>query len=273
MKLCMVLLLLLFLVFLWICVESQLLLTRKTVIQLSSLPKEAKGTKILQISDIHHKQMGKNNARLIKRAQRLKPDWIVITGDLISRDMRDFTGTGIFLRNLREICPVYLCMGNHELDLPSEAKQQFERVIQQSGCNLLKDTSVQIGGIRLVGASLDYGIYRDENRRFRNLKRYTADDLREAIGVPKGCTILLAHNPLLFESYVQWGADLVLCGHVHGGAVRLPFIGGLLSPERKFFPKYDKGLYQQGKTQMYVSGGIAKLRLFNPPEVNLLKVE
>lgn len=66
------------------------------------------------------------------------------------------------------------------------------------------------------------------------------------------------------------GADLVLCGHVHGGLIRLPLAGGLLSPERKFFPKYDKGLYEKAGTKMYVSGGIGKPRFWNPPEINLL---
>lgn len=85
-------------------------------------------------------------------------------------------------------------------------------------------------------------------------------------GQAPGCTVLLAHNPLLLDSYTGWGADLVLCGHVHGGLVRLPFLGGVLSPERKFFPKYDKGLYEKDGTKMYVSGGIGKPRLCNPPE-------
>ena len=87
---------------------------------------------------------------------------------------------------------------------------------------------------------------------------------------PPGCTILLAHNPLLLDTYAAWGADLVLCGHVHGGLIRLPLAGGLLSPERKFFPKYDKGLYEKAGTKMYVSGGIGKPRFWNPPEINLL---
>ena len=62
--------------------------------------------------------------------------------------------------------------------------------------------------------------------------------------------MLLAHNPLLLDSYAGWGADVVLSGHVHGGMVRLPFVGGVLSPERRFFPKYDKELYEKGGIPM-----------------------
>lgn len=78
---------------------------------------------------------------------------------------------------------------------------------------------------------------------------------------------MLAHNPLCAKAYSQWGADIVFCGHIHGGAVRLPLLGGLLSPERKFLPEYSKGIYHIGKTEMIVSGGIGKPRLFNPPEI------
>ncbi len=96
--------------------------------------------------------------------------------------------------------------------------------------------------------------------------------MEQALGKRSGTTILLAHNPLFADSYAQWGADLVLCGHLHGGVVRLPFVGGVLSPERRFFPRYDKGYYQIGETQMIVSGGIGKPRLWNPPEVGVIEL-
>lgn len=58
-----------------------------------------------------------------------------------------------------------------------------------------------------------------------------------------------------------------MSGHIHGGIIRLPIVGGILSPERKFFPKYSLGEYKKGKTHMIVSAGIGKFRLFNPSEV------
>lgn len=260
----------------WFCVEQNLLLVRKKQIFLKRLPPEWNGVKLLQISDIHHRELGRENCRIVQKARELQPDSIVITGDLISRDMQDFSGTASFLRNLRSICPVYLCPGNHELDLSRGVWMELQKNIGASGCKLLLDETVVLppksGGapLYLAGAALAYNIYRDENRGFRHLAEYTAADLEQALGTPQGCTILLAHNPFLMDSYAGWGADLVLCGHVHGGLIRLPYAGGVLSPERRFFPKYDKGLYQKGETQMYVSGGIGKPRLFNPPEINLL---
>lgn len=83
--------------------------------------------------------------------------------------------------------------------------------------------------------------------------------------------VLLAHNPLCFDSYAKWGADLTLCGHVHGGMIRLPFAGGLLSPEREFFPKYSAGIYEHSGKKMIVSRGLGSgtfgIRILNRPEI------
>ena len=68
--------------------------------------------------------------------------------------------------------------------------------------------------------------------------------------------ILLSHTPFYFEDYEKWGADLILAGHVHGGIIRLPFVGGLLSPNRHFFPKYDLGRYDKNKSTMIVTKGL-----------------
>lgn len=263
----------LFLILIWFLIEQHLLLVRRKDITLPHLPPAFAGTTLLQITDLHHREMGKNNCRIVQKAAKLRPDHIVLTGDLISRDMRDFQGIASFLTALSKISPVWICLGNHELDLPPEILEQLRQTIAQSGCRLLQNQTISLekpdsAPLYLAGADLAYGIYRDENRGFRHLQSYTAADLENDLGQRRGCTVLLSHNPLLLDSYAGWGADLVLCGHVHGGLVRLPFLGGVLSPERKFFPKYDKGLYEEDGTKMYVSGGIGKPRLWNPPEIN-----
>ena len=97
--------------------------------------------------------------------------------------------------------------------------------------------------------------------------------LYEAFGEKDGFTLLLAHNPFFCEAYSAWNAELVLCGHVHGGMLRLPFIGGVFSPERRFFPKYSAGSYNVGNMLMFVSRGLGRLRLFNPREVVFLTLK
>lgn len=87
----------------------------------------------------------------------------------------------------------------------------------------------------------------------------------------RGYNILLAHNPNYFPVYARWGADLTFSGHIHGGMIRLPFVGGLLSPETLLFPKYDGGSYQIEDKTMILSRGLGRgsmgLRLFNSPEI------
>ena len=102
--------------------------------------------------------------------------------------------------------------------------------------------------------------------------------LKTLLGQPseENYTILIAHNPDYFPKYAEWGADLVLAGHVHGGMVRVPFWGkGVVSPNVRLFPKYDGGEFTIGKSRMLLSRGLGMhtipIRLFNPGEI--LEVE
>ena len=151
-----------------------------------------------------------------------------------------------------------------------------EEIARNGGILLENKKAVfQKGGtaVNIWGADLRRSVYRNAKNGFSELYRYTADDLTDELGAPdSGVNILLAHTPFFLDSYAEWGADLVLSGHVHGGVVWTPF-GGLLSPERNFFPGYDKGLFKSGKTQMILSAGIGKIRLFDPPEILFLKIE
>ena len=89
--------------------------------------------------------------------------------------------------------------------------------------------------------------------------------------------ILLAHNPEYFKKYAAWGADLVVSGHVHGGIMRLPFIGGVIAPSFRLFPKYSGGQYQSGDTIMLLSTGLGShtlpFRIFNPGQLVVLELE
>jgi predicted MPP superfamily phosphohydrolase len=257
-----------------ILLERKLLLTRKEEIPLPELPVAFDGLRILQISDLHHRTFGKNQRRILKRAKRLQPDLIVITGDLVSRDQRNFTKAGNFCKLLAEISSTYFAIGNHEGDLPPKVLETYLKTLERAGVVVLQNRTHMLrrGNARLAltGIALPQNVYKDENSGYKNLNSFSVENMRKLVGVRKSCTILLAHNPLLLSVYAAWTADLVLSGHVHGGMIRLPILGGLLSPERKFLPLYTKGLYQCQNTSLYVSAGLGKLRLFNPPELNLL---
>lgn len=230
------------------------------------------GIRIAHITDLHKRSFGKNNSRLIRKTTAENPDIILITGDLVSRDCRSFSGAGQLLRELCSCAPVYVIFGNHESDLPPELQHSVTDAINSAGAVLLNNRTetLHIKGrkLNLCGLVLDNAVYK-VNGGYSNLKKVTKADIVSAIGEkPQGETILLVHNPLFAEEYAGWGADYAVSGHVHGGAVRIPFTGiGLLSPERRFLPKYTKGVYQSGNMKLLLSGGLGKPRLFDPPEI------
>ena len=127
--------------------------------------------------------------------------------------------------------------------------------------------------IRITGLDMS----RDYYKRF---KKFPMDSsyLPKSLGKIKEekYEILLAHNPDYFEEYAAWGADLVFSGHVHGGMMRLPVLGGVVSPAVRLFPKYDGGLFKQGKSTMILSRGLGMhtipIRIFNPGELILVNL-
>ena len=250
----------------WAVFENTAMLrvTRYTV-RMPGLPR------IVQLSDLHKKHFGAGQRRLIRTVAACRPDCILITGDLVSRTVTDFTETEQLLHRLCALAPVIVSEGNHEADLPPLRYAAFRAAVRQSGARYLKNEILPFGEIHLAGLALSRAYYRGGGLfGFRGEKECTAGTVRKLLGACPEQTILLAHNPLCFPAYAEWGAALTLSGHVHGGAVRLPVLGGLFSPERTLFPAYDRGRFRTGDAEMLVSGGLGKLRLFNPPEISLI---
>lgn len=230
------------------------------------------GIRIAHIADLHKRSFGKENKRLCDRVYTEKPDIILISGDLVSRDCTDFSTAEATLKQLCTIAPVYTVFGNHETDLSPEYKEKFVRTVKRSGAVLLKNetirTKIRGRNLNISGMELKYSVYK-KNGGYRSLDSLDIAEIYDVLGEkPVGETVLLVHNPLFAPVYAQWGADYTVSGHVHGGAVRLPFTGiGLLSPERRFFPRYTKGVYTIGNMKLLLSSGLGKPRLFNPPEI------
>ena len=225
--------------------------------------------RIVQVSDLHRRRFGRHNEKLIAAVRQQNPEIIAVTGDLVSRNTTDLTETERLLAAFREIAPIVMCLGNHELDLPPELFAAYREMLRRQDVLLLDNETAETGGVRFAGLTLTHEHYKN-GHSYRNLRTCSEKEISAALGECQAGTILLAHNPLFFEAYAEWGADLVLSGHVHGGAVRLPLLGGVLSPERKFFPKYDKGVFRLKQSIMVVSGGLGKLRLGNRPEIRVL---
>lgn len=226
--------------------------------------------RVVHLSDFHKRKFGRNNSRLVRKVAAEAPDVIVVTGDLVSRTERDFSLARKTVESLCKIAPTILIRGNHELDLPRAYRDEFERTMDETGAISLKNSAARlcVKGRDLVfyGLRDSIRVYK-KNGGYRDLDPITVETVENSLGSPlPGETILLAHNPFFAKSYAEWGADYVMSGHVHGGIVRI-FGKATLSPERRLFPKYSKGVYSVGGARILVSAGLGKARLFNPSEI------
>ncbi|MDE7137320.1 MAG: metallophosphoesterase [Ruminococcus sp.] len=231
--------------------------------------------KIAHISDVHKRKFGRNNARICEKIRRESPDIIFITGDVVSRTETDFSAVESMLKELCGISPVYMIFGNHEQTLPPEMKKNFIETVERTGAVLLRNKSayIEINGhkLHIFGLEERATVYKN-GKSYRNLDKIKISDMEKLLGrCPESNAILLAHNPFFCDVYSQWGAEYTLSGHVHGGIARI-FGKGLLSPERKLFPSFSKGVYNSGRMKLLVSGGLGKLRLFNPPEIVIYQI-
>ncbi|MBR1554858.1 MAG: metallophosphoesterase [Oscillospiraceae bacterium] len=236
--------------------------------------------RILHISDVHfsiHTTHEKNQqiiSELLRKADFYSPlsqhnGIIAVTGDLVSRKIGETSISDALdlLSRLKQIAPVAYSLGNHEKDLPDSVLADMLRKCRKAGILVLDNSSVMIQEILFTGLTLPQSVYKNQNGSYLALDEITPDMISSCIGTcPAHPCVLLAHSPMGFEAYAQWGADVVLSGHVHGGIIRIPCGVGMLSPERRFFPKYTKGIYQHENCFMNVSAGIGKFRLNNPPE-------
>ena len=243
------------------------------VIHLDDLPKEFDEYKIVQLSDLHNQEFGYENERLIERINQIKPDIIVMTGDMLTNTREVSTNGDVLIKlveSLNQQYPIYYVTGEHEEGLYYEdrnkyqidgTKEDYEEKLSQFGVTVLNDEQVTI--TRQDATINVYGLKEHLSRDIQIDKRLGQSNKEEV-------TILLSHRPTYFDDYTKWGADLIFCGDTHGGMIRLPVIGGILSAEG-FFPEYDGGLFRKENSVMVVSRGLGNnpipLRINNRPEI------
>lgn len=252
---------------------------REYTCQSKALKKD--GTFIL-LSDLHNKSFGKDNQALLQAIEKQKPDGILIAGDMYTAAKgKDNTKTAEFVCRLAEKYPVYYGNGNHEHKtrlFPEEfgnLYQDYMDKIKKAGVVTLQNEKVHLPGFNADIYGLE--IERDYYKKFER-QRMEPEYLTEELGTPdKGrFTLLIAHNPEYFPAYAAWGADLSVSGHVHGGLMRLPAAGGVISPGIQLFPKYDGGFFKEGNAVMILSRGLGThtlpIRIFNPGELIVIHV-
>ncbi len=218
--------------------------------------------KIVQLSDLHNKEFGKDNSKLIEQVKTLEPDIIVVTGDYVDSSSTDTQVALELSEKLVEIADVYYVTGNHEKSLDENDLWEFLEELREIGVNVMNNSFCEYNeDIVIIGLDND-SLSSDDK---------SLEAIMENIDSKK-YTILLAHEPQELERYASSGVDLVLSGHAHGGQFRIPFTNiGLVAPDQGLFPEYTAGEYIAEETKMIVSRGLGNsiipIRVFNRPEV------
>lgn len=235
--------------------------------------------RIVMLSDLHGQSYGRHNAALTRTIDAIMPDMIVAAGDMLTATKNvEVTPILELMQKLAWKYPVYYGNGNHESNLRMYTKkyqgiyQYYAHSLRKAGVVLLEDE-----GLKLEIKGMPATIYGYElHRRFytrRSRAQLSPGEIQNALGRPdrERYNILIAHNPMHFLAYEDWGADLTFSGHLHGGFIRLPKFGGIISPQFEFFPKYDRGLYEKDGHWLVVSSGLGMhsgfMRINNPPEL------
>lgn len=246
---------------------------------------EAKGHRIIFLSDLHNHIYGEKNEPLLKAVEQEKPDYILIGGDmLIGKNGYTYEAAEALVKPLTQICPVYYANGNHEQRMkeqPDKYEQsyaQYKGSLESAGVHFLENESVSValGNRDVVISGLE--IPRECYTHFKKTQMH-GGAIEERIGkcASDQYQILLAHNPSYMKEYLDWGADLILSGHLHGGVMRIPGITGVISPNFELFPKYSGDIYREGRQTVVVSKGLGShtipVRLFNPAEIVVLDFE
>ena len=193
------------------------------------------------LSDLHGCFYGENQEGLLEAIYEADPDLVVVSGDMIVGKPGINRKTFAFFKELTAKYPVSV---------------PFEK----NGRKLM-----------IAGYEAEISYFSRFNRKIPSL-----EELKSHLGEkdPETETVLLAHNPMFFSVYKEWGADLTFSGHLHGGYIRIPGIGGVISPQFQLFPKYDRGVFEEEGHTLCVSAGLGdhtiSPRFFNPAELPIL---
>ena len=263
-------------------------------------PENLRGKKLVFISDYHEAENGKLNPVIQSEIRNLHPDLILVGGDMVNgHSVNENIFPMLSLINpLADEFPVLYAFGNHEKKVYEHRNDSMMNLWDRFNNELnpkikllinekyeLKDIGIDNVSVYGLDIPLEYysrisfpkisGAYINESLGCKNQEEYS---------------ILLGHAPDFIEGYSRWGADLVLSGHFHGGLIRIPFIGGVISPRLRPFPDYTYGEYnhknsngyidlknkdnKNDSTKMIVTGGLGqhsiKIRVNNLPEIVLI---
>lgn len=228
------------------------------------LPESFDGFKIVQLSDLHGAEFGEDGMELVDKVGSLEPDMIALTGDFVT-DECDLAAVEKLAARLVKLCPVYFVSGNHEFG--SGLAIKVRNILERAGVKYLSNEYLTISRGEdeiLLGGVEDPLAYAD---------MLSPDELAQKMNdaAPDAFKILLGHRNYWMTEYPELPVDLIFCGHAHGGLIRIPGVGGLIGTDRRLFPDFDAGQFNNGRYTLIVSRGLGNSvpipRIFNRPEI------
>lgn len=225
--------------------------------------------RLLHISDLHVEQITAREQKLLDLITTLDADLIVLTGDYLNlSSVHNAESHGEVRDLLGEICersrgPVYGITGSPPVDLKGVVPRIFDGLPIRWLLDEVEQVAIEGHRMCIAGLRCTRERSRDVPRLRHLLDRVQEDQF----------TLLLYHSPDLMPEAAELGVDLYLCGHTHGGQIRLPFVGALVTSS-EFWKRYEMGRYEDKGTTLYVSRGLGmeglgapRARFLSPPEI------
>lgn len=234
------------------------------------------GFKIVHISDIHYGRTvnEKDLKKLVKEINLLKPDLVVLTGDLIDKDTHlnedDINSIIEHLSNIDATVGKYAISGEDDVVVSN-----WETIISNAGFKNLNDTYELIynGGyspILLAGIKTNYFNSETLTERYQNIEQYINSDDR----LNNIYKILLIHEPDFIDNINYSYFNLILAGHSHNGQINIPLFGAIITPE--YSKRYYDNYYKLNNSDLYISSGVGtsdySFRFCNKPSINLYRL-
>lgn len=220
------------------------------------------------LTDLHSTYYGASQEYLAAEIMRYAPEAVFLVGDIADdKEDRQFGGTAELLEHIADKYPCYYVTGNHECWL--EYTDDIHGMFEKYGVTVLCGDTVELGDNITVHGLDDPTFYGGREGFLEELEKLPVTEEK--------FDILLSHRPEFAEIYAEYGFDLTLCGHAHGGQVRIPLLlNGLYAPNQGYFPDYAGGRYDFENGTVIVSRGLMLddlPRVFNPPEIVVIEAK
>jgi predicted MPP superfamily phosphohydrolase len=270
-------------------IEPQRLGLSMVSLSVGSYPQGAPPLRLLQISDLHVERFARREEQLLRMVREIAPDLILLTGDYVNLSYVDDPIAHADARRVlaalssdgESLAPggVYAVLGSPPVDRESASlfdglairllRDEVEIIDLPALPNVQQRADVRGSRLALIGLDCSHNSERDAQRLAAVSTQIPYDVVQ----------VLLYHSPELIPFASELGIDLYLCGHTHGGQVRFPVYGAILTSS-ELGKQYDMGYYRSGDTHLYVSRGIGmeglgapRVRFLCPPEITLFSMQ